>query len=60
MTNPTRITVAFDQPTARLLEKLSQEAELRLEQSFDREEVAKLLSAKVIEQWLKAGKERKR
>lgn len=28
MTNPTRITVAFDQPTARLLEKLSQEAEL--------------------------------
>jgi hypothetical protein len=28
LTNPTRITVAFDQPTARLLEKLSQEAEL--------------------------------
>ncbi len=28
MTNPTRITVAFDQPTAKLLEKLSQEAEL--------------------------------
>jgi hypothetical protein len=29
MTNPTRITVAFDQSTAKLLEKLSQEAELR-------------------------------
>jgi len=28
MTNPTRITVAFDQPTANLLEKLSKEAEL--------------------------------
>jgi hypothetical protein len=28
MTNPTRITVAFDQSTAKLLEKLSQEAEL--------------------------------
>ena len=28
MTNPTRITVAFDQTTAKLLEKLSQEAEL--------------------------------
>jgi hypothetical protein len=28
MTNPTRITVAFDQSTANLLEKLSQEAEL--------------------------------
>jgi len=28
MTNPTRITVAFDQPTANLLEKLSREAEL--------------------------------
>lgn len=39
---------------------LSQEAEIRLERSYDREEVAKLLSAKVIEQWLKAGKERKR
>jgi len=26
--NPTRITVAFDQPTAALLENLSQEAEL--------------------------------
>jgi hypothetical protein len=28
MTNPTRITVAFDQPTAKLLEKASQEMEL--------------------------------
>jgi hypothetical protein len=28
MTNPTRITVAFDQATAKLLEQLSQEAEL--------------------------------
>jgi hypothetical protein len=28
MTNPTRVTVAFDQSTAKLLEKLSQEAEL--------------------------------
>jgi len=28
MTNPTRITVAFDQATAKLLEKLSQDAEL--------------------------------
>jgi hypothetical protein len=28
MTNPTRITVAFDQSTAKLLEKLSQKAEL--------------------------------
>lgn len=28
MTNPTRITVAFDQSTAKLLEKVSQEAEL--------------------------------
>jgi hypothetical protein len=28
VTNPTRITVAFDKPTAKLLEKLSQEAEL--------------------------------
>jgi hypothetical protein len=28
LTNPTRITVAFDQPTAKLLEKLSQETEL--------------------------------
>ena len=28
MTNPTRVTVAFDQTTANLLEKLSQEAEL--------------------------------
>ncbi len=28
MTNPTRITVAFDQPTAKLLAKVSEEAEL--------------------------------
>jgi hypothetical protein len=28
MTNPTRITVAFDQPTAKVLEKLSQDSEL--------------------------------
>jgi Ribbon-helix-helix protein, copG family len=28
LTNPTRVTVAFDQSTAKLLEKLSQEAEL--------------------------------
>ena len=61
-----RVTLGLRVPAAlkRKLEKdalkngrsLSQEAELRLEQSYDREWVAKFLSSQVVEAWRKEMK----
>jgi len=57
---PASLKIKLERDAVKAGRSLSQQAELLLEQAYDRQELAKLLSSQVVDAWLKQTKERKK